>query len=182
MSGEPLQRARRLLAGVEKNHAPATFGCGFAAADMVVLDLIARDGLAIDIFTIDTGCLSRRTHALIARVRKDYGLEIRTFYPWPGAIDAYLEQYGSDEGMEAREAGHAIRFDEPLARALARKRGWVTARRSENDVALDPMHGIWTFSPLAGWSEDEVRDYLRANRVPWNDDRRTLRAEALEQA
>ena len=182
MSGEQLQRARRLLAGVEKNHAPATFGCGFGAADMVVLDLIARDGLAIDIFTIDTGHLAPGTHALSARVRKDYGLEIRILYPWPGAIDAYLEQYGFDQGMEAREAAQSIRFHEPLGRALAKKRGWVTARRSGNDVSLDPMHGIWTFSPLAGWSDGEVREYLRANRVPCNDDGRELRIEALEPA
>ena len=182
MSGEHVQRARRLLAGVEKNHAPATFGCGFRATDMVVLDLVARDGLAIDLFVIDTGRLPPQTHGLIARVRRDYGLEIRHFYPWPGAIDAYLEQYGFDEGVEAREAARAIRFDEPLGRALARKRGWITARRSGNDVSLDPMHGIWTFSPLAGWSDDDVRDYLRANRVPWNDDGRALRGALLEPA
>jgi phosphoadenosine phosphosulfate reductase len=175
---ERVQRARRLLAGVEKNHSPAVFGCGFRAADMVVLDILARDGLAIDLFTIDTGELSPQTHALIARVRKDYGLAIRMFAPWPESVDALVEQYG----LEAGQASRAIRFDEPLTRALAKKRGWVTARRCGNDVSLDAMRGIWTFSPLAGWSQEDVREYLRANRVPWNGDLPPQRIALLEEA
>ena len=166
-AAERVQRARRLLAGVEKHHSPAVFGCGFRAADMVVLDLIARDGLAIDLFTIDTGELSPQTHGLIARVRKDYGLGVRMLAPWPESVDALVEQYG----REAGEASRAIRFEEPLTRALARKRGWITARRSGSDVSLDAMRGVWTFSPLAGWAEDDVREYLRTNHVPWNDQR-----------
>jgi phosphoadenosine phosphosulfate reductase len=146
---ERVQRARRLLAGVEKNHSPAVFGCGFRAADMVVLDLIARDGLAI-----------------------------RMFAPWPESVDALVEQYG----LEAGEASRALRFDEPLTRALAKKRGWVTARRAGNDVSLDAMRGIWTFGPLAGWSQEDVREYLRANRVPWNDDQPPQRIALLEEA
>lgn len=177
-AAERARRARRLLAGVEKNHSPAVFGCGFRAADMVVLDLVARDGLAIDIFTIDTGELSPRTHKLIARVRKDYGLAIRMLSPWPGSVDALIEQYG----LEAGEASRAIRFEEPLTRALAKKRGWVTARRCANDVSLDAMRGIWTFSPLAGWSEEEILEYLRANRVPWNDEPPAKRIGVLEEA
>ena len=73
---ERVERARRLLAAIEKNHSPTALASSFGAEDMVVLDLIARDGLAIEIFTLDTGRLPRETHALIADVRKRYGLAI----------------------------------------------------------------------------------------------------------
>ena len=65
-----VDRARRLLAAIEKNHSPTALASSFGAEDMVVLDLIARDGLAIDIFTLDTGRLPKQTHNLIAEVRK----------------------------------------------------------------------------------------------------------------
>ena len=177
--GERVARSRRLLAGVEKNYSPAAFSSSFGAEDMVVLDLIARDGLAIEVFTLDTGRLPRETHELIARVRKDYGLTIRVYEPWPESVDAYVEQHGRDgfyEGVEQRKACCAVRKVEPLRRALERKRGWVTGLRREQsdtraqlaDAAHDAAWNLWKFNPLADWSDADVWAYLRANRVPWN--------------
>jgi phosphoadenosine phosphosulfate reductase len=147
---------------------------------MVVLDLIARDGLAIQIFTLDTGRIPEETHRLIADVRKRYGLDIAVHSPWPGSVDAYVEQHGLDgfyESVEARKACCAIRKVEPLRRALARKHGWVTGLRreqSETRAALPeaeevPAWRLWKFNPLASWSEAEVWRYLRENHVPWNE-------------
>ena len=174
-----VDRARRLLAGIEKNHSPAVLASSFGAEDMVVLDLIARDGLAIGIFTLDTGRLPRETHALIAEVRRRYGLEIEIFSPWPDSVAAYVEQHGIDgfyDGVESRKACCAVRKVEPLRRALAGKRGWITGLRREQaetratlaEAEHDAAHGLWKFSPLADWSEDEVWQYLRTNRVPYN--------------
>jgi len=176
---ERVERARRLLAAVEKNHSPSVLASSFGAEDMVVLDLIARDGLAIGIFTLDTGRLPRETHALIADVRRRYGLAIDTYAPWPESIDAYVGEHGIDgfyEGVEQRKACCAVRKVEPLRRALAGKRGWVTGLRREQaesrvevtEAAHDPVHGLWKFSPLADWSDEDVWTYLRANKVPYN--------------
>jgi len=172
-------RARRLLAGIEKNHSPAVLASSFGAEDMVVLDLIARDGLAIGIFTLDTGRLPQETHALIAEVRRRYGLEIDVFTPWPDSVGAYIEQYGIDgfyDGIEQRKGCCGVRKVEPMRRALSGKRGWVTGLRREqadnraeiSEAEHDAVHGLWKFSPLADWSEDDVWDYLRANKVPYN--------------
>ncbi len=176
---ERVERARRLLAGIEKNYSPSVLASSFGAEDMVVLDLIARDGLAIGIFTLDTGRLPKETHALIAEVRHRYGLEIDVFSPWPGTVDAFVEQHGIDgfyEGVEQRKSCCAVRKVEPLARALSRKRGWITGLRRAQaesraelaETALDPVHGLWKFSPLADWSDEDVWTYLRANDVPYN--------------
>lgn len=172
-------RAARLLAGIEKNFSPSVFASAFGAEDMVLLDLIARDGLSIPIVALDTGRLPRATHDLIARVRKHYGLEIATYAPWPDSVAAYVEEHGHDgfyDGIEQRHACCTVRQAEPLRRALAGKRGWITGQRREQasagsalaETALDAAHGIWKFSPLADWSSAEIWDYLRAHRVPWN--------------
>jgi phosphoadenosine phosphosulfate reductase len=174
-----VERARRLLASIEKNYSPSAFASSLGAEDMVVLDLIARDGLSIPAITLDTGRLAPETLDLVARVRKHYGLAIEVFKPWPDSVDAYVEQHGADgfyEGVAQRRACCTVRKVEPLRRALAAKRSWVTGLRREQadtrsqlaETALDPTHGIWKFSPLADWTGEDVWAYLRAHRVPWN--------------
>jgi phosphoadenosine phosphosulfate reductase len=170
-------RARRLLAGVEKNHSAAVLESSFGAEDMVVLDLIARDGLAIGVATVDTGRLPAQTLDFIGDVRRRYGIEVSVHSPWPDSVAAYVEQHGADgfyEDVAGREACCAIRRAEPLRRLLAGKRGWVTAARSAPDggpveeSSRDATLGIWKFHPLAGWSEDDVWTYLHENGVPYH--------------
>ena len=156
---------------------PSSFGAEME--DMVLLDLIARDGLSIDIVTLDTGRLPRETHALIAEVRDRYGLEVGLYSPWPDSVQAYVEEHGMDgfyEGVEQRVACCNVRKVEPLRRALSGKRGWITGLRREQaasrtsvtEAEHDPVHGKWKFSPLAEWSNEDVWQYLRENRVPYN--------------
>jgi phosphoadenosine phosphosulfate reductase len=179
MSNERIERARKLLAGIEKNYSGSALASSFGAEDMVLLDLIARDGLAIEVFTLDTGRLPRETLDLIAKVRKHYGLAIKVYSPWPESVDAYVEQHGLDgfyESVDARKACCHVRKVEPLRRALAGKRSWITGlRRDQTDsraevleTALDPVTGLWKFSPLADWTDDDVWAYIRNNKVPYN--------------
>ena len=174
-----VDRARKLLAAVEKNHTPAVFASSFGAEDMVVLDLIARDGLAIRTFTLDTGRLPRETHELIAQVRRSYGIPIDVYTPWPDSVDAYVAEHGIDgfyDGVAQRKACCAVRKVEPLRRALAGKRAWVTGLRREQadtratiaESERDEAFGLWKHNPLVEWSEDDVWSYLRENAVPWN--------------
>lgn len=175
-----IERARRLLAAIEKNHSPATLASSFGAEDMVLLDLIARDGLGISIFTLDTGRLPEETHDLVARVRKQYGIDVRVYAPWPDSVEAYVAQHGADgfyEGVDQRKACCNVRKVEPLTRALAGKRGWITGLRREQaesraqllEADRDGATGKWKFNPLAEWSDADVWAYLRANNVPYNE-------------
>ncbi len=176
---ERVSHARRLLAAIEKNHSPTVLASSFGAEDMVLLDLIARDGLGISIFTLDTGRLPAQTHDLIARVRKQYGIGIEVYAPWPDSVAAYVEDHGIDgfyDGIDQRKACCNVRKVEPLRRALAGKRGWITGLRREQadsratvvETERDIMTGKWKFSPLAEWTETDVWSYIRVNRVPYN--------------
>jgi len=176
---ERVARARRLLAAIEKNHSPAALASSFGAEDMVLLDLIARDGLAIRIFTLDTGRLPRETHDLIAKVRRHYGVDVDVYSPWPDSVESYVAEYGVDgfyDGIEERVACCNVRKVEPLKRALAGKRAGITGLRREQaasrvdvaESAQDAAHLNWKFNPLVDWTEADVWEYLREHRVPYN--------------
>jgi phosphoadenosine phosphosulfate reductase len=170
-------RARRLLANVEKNYSAAVLESSFGAEDMVLLDLIARDGLAIAIATIDTGRLPAQTLQLVDDVRRRYGIEVQVLSPWPDSVGAFVEEHGIDsiyDGLAQRESCCAVRRGEPLRRMLAGRRGWLVGARNElaaeplPEAARDATLGIWKFHPLAEWTEDDVWTYLHTNAVPYH--------------
>jgi phosphoadenosine phosphosulfate reductase len=158
---------------------PAAFSTSFGAEDMVVLDLIQRHALPIGIFTLDTGRLPEETYALMQQVEERYGRCVDTFFPDAQAVQRLVAANGINgfyESVEKRKACCAVRKLEPLGRALAGKRAWVTGLRAQQSVTratlatreTDAERGIEKFNPLADWSEADVWAYIRANDVPYN--------------
>lgn len=175
----PEDRARDLLAGVARDHFPAALALSLSAEDMVLTDLIGRHALPIDVFALDTGRLHGDTLALVPRVEQRYGLHVRVYRPDPQAVSAYVVRFGRDafyESADLRKECCAIRKVEPLRRALAGKRAWITGLRREHSAgraavaieAFDEAHGLKKFNPLAEWSEQDVWAYLRRHEVPYN--------------
>src|SRR6188474_647064 len=58
-----------------------TFATGFGAEGCVIIDLIARNNLPIDVFTLDTGLLFPETYALWRQLEAKYGITIRPVRP-----------------------------------------------------------------------------------------------------
>ena len=171
--------ALALLHRIGSRYASAALASSFGAEDMVLTDLIARNRLAIAIFTLDTGRLPGETYALIDRVREHYGVPIEVYCPDTRAIEVYVRDNGVNafyHSVELRQSCCAIRKSEPLARALAGRGAWITGQRRAQSVTrsaveieeIDPAHAIRKFNPLADWSEDEVWTYVRDNAVPYN--------------
>lgn len=171
--------ARLLLERAASTCGPAAFSSSLGAEDMVLTDMVAREGLPIEIFTLDTGRLHAETLALIARVQAHYGLALRVMRPDAAALADYVVHHGRDAFYESRDLRQRcceIRKVEPLRRALEAKRAWITGlRRGQSSARADlPLAGfdaalnIAKFNPLADWSEAEVWDYLREHQVPTN--------------
>jgi phosphoadenosine phosphosulfate reductase len=169
----------RTLRAITVEHAPAALASSLGAEDMVLTDAILGSGLAIEIFTLDTGRLHPETLAVLERVRERYGYDIRVYRPDAAAVERYVSELGLDaiyRSVESRLRCCEIRKVEPLARALAGKGAWVTGLRRAQSVTradlplreFEPAHGLWKFNPLAEWSEREVWDYLRSREVPYN--------------
>ena len=171
--------ARDLLARIARDHRPAALASSLSIEDMVLADLIGRAGLDIEVFVLDTGRLHGDTLDLIGRLELRYGLAVRLYQPRAEAVSQYVVRFGRDafyESVELRKQCCGIRKVEPLQRALAGKRAWITgmrrgqaASRTEISVAeTDQVHGLDKFNPLADWSEDEVWAHLRRYDVPYN--------------
>lgn len=167
------------LERIAADFTPAVFASSLAAEDMVLTDMILRAGLPIGIFTLETGRLHKETLGMIDRIRDVYGYDVKLFKPEATAVDTYVAQHGLNafyESVELRKECCRIRKVEPLRRALAGNKAWITGQRraqstTRADLAVqedDAAHGMIKFNPLANWSEDDVWHYLRSRQVPYN--------------
>jgi phosphoadenosine phosphosulfate reductase len=167
-----------LLEDVAARFSPAALASSLSAEDMVLTDAIASVRLPIEVFVIDTGRLHADTLNLISLVRERYGLGVSVYGPDTGALAQYVNRHGPDAfygDLELRQRCCEIRKVEPLKRALAGKRAWITGQRKDAQTRArlavreyDAIHGLEKFNPLADWSEAEVWEYIRAHRVPYN--------------
>ena len=170
---------RQTLERIASEFSPAVFASSLAAEDMVLTDLILKSRLPIAIFSLETGRLHPETLAVLDAVKSKYGYDIQLYRPQPEAVDAYVAQNGLNafyNSVEMRRECCRIRKVEPLGRALAGKKAWITGQRraqssTRSDLSIqedDLAHGMFKFNPLADWSEQDVWNYIRANDVPYN--------------
>lgn len=168
-----------ILTRIARDFTPAVFASSLAAEDMVLTDLILKARLPIAIFSLETGRLHAETLAMIERVKQSYDYDIALYRPDPQAVERYVTDHGLNafyDSVEMRKECCRIRKVEPLGRALAGKRAWITGQRraqssTRAELAVqedDPGHAMQKFNPLADWSEQDVWDYLRDHQVPYN--------------
>jgi len=174
-----ISEVEALLAAIAHDFSPATFANSLGAEDMVLTDLILKAQLPIDIFSLDTGRLPAETYELMGAVEKHYGYKLTIFFPRADEVETYVRNQGINafrESVTLRKACCAIRKVEPLKRALAGKRAWITGLRAQQAATRDGLplrgydagNGLEKFNPLAGWTEKEVWTYIRQNAVPYN--------------
>lgn len=155
------------------------FATSLGAEDQVLTHMIARAGLPISIFTLDTGRLFEETYELIDRTREHYGVEIEICFPEAESVRRLVHEHGVNlfrKSVELRKACCGVRKIEPLRRALEGQGAWVVGLRREQSVTRTDMHavewdavnGLVKFSPLIDWTEQQVWDFIRANNVPYN--------------
>jgi phosphoadenosine phosphosulfate reductase len=170
---------RATLEKIAADFAPAVFASSLAAEDMVLTDLILRNRLDIGIFTLETGRLHAETLGMLDKIKATYDYQVTPYRPEPAAVEAYVKQNGENafyESVDMRKECCRIRKIEPLKRALAGNKSWVTGQRRAQSVTRaelhvqeeDAAHGMTKFNPLADWSEQDVWDYIHANHVPYN--------------
>jgi phosphoadenosine phosphosulfate reductase len=173
--------AEQILAWAEQQFgASAAIASSFGAEDVVLIDLASKHAPSLRLFTLDTGRLPPETYELIEVLRNRYGLEVETYFPERARVEALESTKGYfsfKKSIEARKECCAIRKVEPLGRALAGRRAWVTGLRREQSVTrtgvealeLDADHGgLLKLNPLVKWSAREVWAYIKENGVPYN--------------
>jgi phosphoadenosine phosphosulfate reductase len=168
-----------ILQRIARDFSPAVFASSLAAEDMVLTDMILKAGLPISIFSLETGRLHKETLAVLDKVKAHYDYEIALYRPQPELVEEYVNKNGLNafyDSVDMRKECCRVRKVEPLGRALAGKQAWITGQRraqstTRAELAVqedDTAHGMAKFNPLAGWSEQDVWEYIRTNGVPYN--------------
>ena len=160
-------------------HAPAAFSTSLGLEDMVLTDLIARHAPSISLFTLDTGRLHPETLALVAEAEARYKMRIAVYVPQTAALEHYIRLNGINgfyDSISQRQDCCAVRKVEPLRRALAGKRAWVTGLRREQAAsraaltatAFDAEYQLIKFNPLLDWTLADLETYIAVHQVPVN--------------
>jgi phosphoadenosine phosphosulfate reductase len=155
------------------------FSTSFSMEDQVILHHIAAENLPIKVFTLDTGRLFSETYSVWTASKEKYGIPIRAYIPDASRLEAFVNQKGPNsfyESVENRKTCCHIRKVEPLKRALALQKVWVTGIRAEhsgnrsqlNLLEWDEGNQLNKYNPLLHWTQDEVRQYISVHEVPYN--------------
>ncbi len=168
-----------LLKTVSNELSPITFANSFGAEDMVLTDIILKNQLPIEIFSLDTGRLPVETYDLIAKTEQKYQTKLNVYFPQAPTVEFYVKTNGINafyESIELRKSCCHMRKVEPLQRALNGKKAWITGMRAAQATTrtslplreYDAGNKLEKFNPLSDWSETEVWAYIRLNDVPYN--------------
>ncbi|MCR1816343.1 phosphoadenylyl-sulfate reductase [Aliarcobacter butzleri] len=150
-----------------------------AAEDQVLTDILLKKDKNASIFTLDTGRLHPETYDVMDATNLKYGIKIDVFFPkFENIQELYKTQgvNGHFESIENRKNCCNIRKIEPLKRALKDVEVWVTGLRASQSVTRtnmplvewDENFNVIKINPLINWSENDVWDYIKENKVPYN--------------
>lgn len=170
---DSLEYLNRLFPGAVK------FSSSLGMEDQVLTDIIFRNKLNIEIFTIDTGRLFYETLDLLDRTEYRYQSKIKLYFPNANDVQQLVQQNGINgfyESVEKRKSCCEVRKVEPLNRALQGANVWVTGIRSEQSenrsnmqlIEWNAAKGLYKFNPLLHWTYDEILNYINTFHVPYN--------------
>ena len=174
------QPAEILEKGVAAAAGSVQLACSFSVEDLVILELSHQLHLPIGIFALDTGRLNEETYQVAERISERYGTAINWFFPRHEEVEQLLRAKGAYSFRDSLENRHEccrIRKVEPLNRALAGLKGWITGMRKEQSttrtalplIEIDVLHGgLVKINPLANWSVTQVWEYASQQRLPVN--------------
>ena len=162
-----------------KNFEKVALSSSLAAEDQVLTDLMLKENKNATIFTLDTGRLHPETYDVMDATNLKYGVKIDVFFPLNEKVQELYQTQGINghyESIENRKNCCNIRKIEPLKRALKGLDVWITGLRAAQSVTRvdmplvewDENFKVIKVNPLINWSEENVWDYIKENRVPYN--------------
>lgn len=166
---------------LDQFHPRIALSSSFGVEDMVLIDMLWRINPRARVFTLDTLRLPTETYTVMDQVRVKYGINLEVFYPDARRLASMVEEHGFNlfyRSPELRKLCCSVRKVEPLERALAALDAWVTGLRRDQaptraqvqKVEVDRSHGNRIkLNPLAGWSWEQVWEYIRQYQVPYNE-------------
>ena len=176
-----LAATRQLLVRAASEFAPLKQASSLGAEDVVITHLINALELDIPVFVLETGALHQETLDLLARTQAQSRAPVEVYRPVQEAVVQFVAREGKDamyRSIALRKACCQIRKVEPLERALAGQKAWITGLRREQssaraDVPLVDTSELGTngrtkLNPLADWTCGDVWHSIGVNKVDYN--------------
>jgi phosphoadenosine phosphosulfate reductase len=175
-----IQGSVDLLKAAVRDYGKVVYSSSLGAESIVLTDLIWTHAPQIEIFTLDTGRLPEQTRNLIERLESRYQQRIKVYVPDPVSLEKWVAENGINgfyNSVEARQGCCHVRKVEPFRRAVQGADAWVTGVRREQSstramaqpVEVDAANGgIARISPILDWTHEEIWDYIRARKLPYN--------------
>ncbi len=148
---------------------------GFGVDGMVLIDLAARINPSLNVFVGDTDFLFPETYDLIDRVEKRYGIKVERIY---SDLTPAEQERAHGPALWSRDPDQCcnLRKIEPLRKKLSGLRAWITAirrdqtlaRASARKVEWDEKFGLVKINPIADWTSKMVWNYIYRHNVPYN--------------
>ncbi len=161
-------------------HPDIALASSFSMEDIALIAMMTDIRPDARVFALDTGRLHEETYEAAEEVRRRIGVRIEWYFPDRAAVEELEGSkglYSFRESLENRHECCRIRKVEPLSRAISGLRAWVTGQRREQAVTrrtlpvveIDEGHGkVLKLNPLARWTEQDVREYVRKRGLPAN--------------
>ena len=150
-----------------------------AAEDQVLTDIILKKDKEARIFTLDTGRLHPETYDVMDATNLKYNIKLDVYFPNVDDVQNLYKTQGVNgqyESIEKRKTCCGIRKIEPVKRALKGLDIWFTGLRSAQSVTRTQMKlveydegfNLIKVNALIHWSEEDVWNYIKENKVPYN--------------
>ncbi len=168
-----------LIKYILENYKNVALSSSLGAEDQVLTDMIFKINKNSRVFTLDTGRLHSETYKVMDETNLKYGVKLEVFFPKFDDVEKlYITQgvNGHFESIDNRKNCCNIRKIEPLKRALKNVDIWITGLRASQSITRtnlpviewDENFKVIKLNPLINWNEDDVWEYIRANKVPYN--------------
>lgn len=173
-----LAETQKLLVRAASEFAPLKQASSLGAEDVVITHLVNSLELDIPVFVLETGALHPETVQLLERTQAASRAPVQVYRPVDEAVVQFVAREGKEamyRSIELRKACCQIRKLEPLERALAGQKAWITGLRREQSNARAEVPLVDTtdaervkLNPLANWTWGDVWHYISANGVDYN--------------
>ena len=176
-----LAETKALLRRAATAYAPVKQASSLGAEDVVITHLINSLALDIPVFVLETGMLHPQTLELLERTRATSRAPVQVYQPVNESVIQFVHREGKDamyKSIALRKACCHIRKMEPLERALAGQRAWITGLRKEQsqaradvpliDTSDESKNGRVKFNPLSAWTWGDVWHYISVHGVDYN--------------
>ncbi len=178
---QKIQDPGKLLAELARRFPGGQLGVALSGqlSDCALVDMAVNAGAEVRFYTVDTLRIFPETLELFAALEKRYPVKIERLTPDPKELESMVKEHGEYLFFDAKEKQELccrIRKVFPNQRMLDVLDVWVTGLRADQshsragvprlEIIQHKNRPLLKVSPLAAWTEAQVRDYLKTNQVP----------------